>query len=118
MERPSAAFARSVGLLDRSCACSMRAAASGMRAADSAAPRSSRIDRRSEVGRVLLERPAEEAHRLDRRAADAGLSRRGRQRIERPLLPNGAGGAGGQQVGGHTLEPSRVSCQLTGSGQM
>ena len=50
MERPSAACARSVGLLDRRCACSMRPAASGMRAADSAAPRSSRIDRRSEVG--------------------------------------------------------------------
>ena len=50
MERPSAAFARSVGLLDRRSACSMRPAASGMRAADSAAPRSSRIDRRTAVG--------------------------------------------------------------------
>jgi predicted ATPase len=38
MERPSTACARTVGMLDRRCAASMRPAASGMRAADSAAP--------------------------------------------------------------------------------
>ena len=118
MERPSAACARSAGLLDRRCACSMRPAASGMRAADSAAPRSSRSRPPQRGRRVLLERPAQESHRLLRRAAVAGPSRRGRQRIERPSLADGAGGAGGQQVGGHALAPSRVARELTGGGQM
>ena len=96
----------------------MRPAASGMRAADSAAPRSSRIDRRTAARRFLLERPAQKSHRLVRRAAVAGLSCRSAQRIERPLLTNGAGGARGQQVGGHTLAPSWISRELTSGAQM
>ena len=76
-------------------------------------------DRPPHRGRhFLLERAAKRSHRLVRRAAVAGLSCRSCQRIEGPLLANGAGGARGQQVGGHTLTPSGVSRELTSGGQM
>ena len=96
----------------------MRPAASGMRAADSAAPRSSRIDRRSAVGAS-----SSSARRRNRTAWSAeprllACRAEAAQRIERPLLTNGAGGARGQQVGGHTLAPSGISRELTSGGQM
>ena len=69
-------------------------------------------------GRLLLERPAQESHRVVGRAAVAGASRRRRERVERPLLTDRAGGADGQQVGGGALAPSRVARQRTSGGQM
>ena len=75
IDRPRAACARSEGLLDRRCASSMRPVASGIRAADSAAPSSSRMRPPQRGGRLLLERPAEESHRVVGCAAVAGASR-------------------------------------------
>jgi hypothetical protein len=68
--------------------------------------------------RFLLKRPAQESHRLVRRAAGARASRGLRQRIQRPLLAHRAGRSAGQQVGGHVLAASRVSRQRASGGQM
>ena len=118
IERPSAACARSLGPLDRSSACSMRPAASGMRAADSAAPRSSRIERRSEAGAS-----SSSARRRNRTAWSGeprSPARRAdvRQRVERPSLADRSGGALGQQVGGHALAPRRIARELARGGEM
>ena len=68
--------------------------------------------------RRLVERAAQEPHRLVGRAAVAGQSRRGRQRRERPRLPDGPGRARGQQVGGRALGAGGVARQLGGGGEM
>ena len=100
------------------CASSMLPTASGRRAADSAAPSSSSSDRRSDAG------ASSSSARRRKRTACSGdprsLARRAdaRERVERPALTDGPGGAGGQQVGGHALEPRRVARQLARGGQM
>ena len=68
--------------------------------------------------RRLLERPAQEPHRLLGRPAVADPARRRRQRVERPSLADGPGGRRGQQVGGRALVPRRVARQLASRGQM
>ena len=118
MESPSAARASSVGVCERWNACSMRPAASGIRADDSAAPRSSRIPRRSAV--VVFSSSARRRNRTawsgEPRAP--ALSRGGGQRLECPCLTDGSGGSGGEQVGRRPLAASRVAGKLARGGQM
>ena len=66
--------------------------------------------------RVLLQRPAQESHRLLGRAAAVGPSRRGGQRIERPALTDGP--VDGQQMGGRGLAAGGIARERAGGGQM
>ena len=99
------------------CASSMRPAASGMRAADSAAPSSSRIARRSAAG------ASSSSARRRKRTAWSGAPRSPARRAAAVSASNAQGSptgpAGrGQQVGGRALAARRVARQRAGGGEM
>ena len=52
------------------------------------------------------------------RPAVAGAAGRRRERVERPALADGTGGAGGQEVGGRALLACRLACQFARRDEM
>ena len=90
-------------------------AASGMRAAASAAPSSARESAPLRGRRVLLQRSAQEAHRMIGGAAVAGAACRRRQGVERPAL---ARGTGGQEVDRRALAARRVTRERARRGEV